>query len=113
MKFSESLKKNQQFREVYKKGKSLANKYLVIYVLENNQNRNYLGISVSKKVGNSVVRHRLARLIRESYRLHEDMFNSGLNIVVVVRNSASNISYHEMESALLHLLRLHKIVKEV
>ena len=113
MKFSESLKKNEQFREVYKKGKSLANKYLVIYVLENNQDRNYLGISVSKKVGNSIVRHRLARLIRESYRLHEDMFNSGLNIVVVVRNSASNISYHEMESALLHLLRLHKIIKEV
>ena len=113
MKFSESLKKNEQFREVYKKGRSLANKYLVIYVLENNQDRNYLGISVSKKVGNSIVRHRLARLIRESYRLHEDMFNSGLNIVVVVRNSASNISYHEMESALLHLLRLHKIIKEV
>lgn len=113
MKFSESLKKNKQFQEVYRKGKSLANKYLVIYVLENNQNKNYLGISVSKKVGNSVVRHRLARLIRESYRLHEDMFNSGLNIVVVVRNSAGHISYHEMESALLHLLRLHKIIKEV
>ena len=70
MNFSESLKKNGQFREVYKKGKSYANKYLVIYVLENNQDKNYLGISVSKKVGNSIVRHRLARLIRESYRLH-------------------------------------------
>ena len=112
MKFSESLKKNEQFREVYKKGKSLANKYLVVYVLENNQERNYLGISVSKKVGNSVVRHHLARLIRESYRLHEDMFNSGLNIVVIARNSVASISYHEMESALLHLFKLHHIIKE-
>lgn len=112
MKFSESLKKNEQFREVYKKGKSYANKYLVIYVLENNQNKNYLGISVSKKVGNSIVRHRLARLIRESYRLHEDMFNSGLNIVVIARNSASSISYHEMESALLHLLKLHGVINK-
>ena len=112
MKFSESLKKNEQFREVYKKGKSFANKYLVIYVLENNQNKNYLGISVSKKVGNSVVRHHLARLIRESYRLHEDMFNSGLDIVVVARKSAASISYHDMESALLHLFRLHKIIKK-
>ncbi|MBQ1172277.1 MAG: ribonuclease P protein component [Lachnospiraceae bacterium] len=110
MKFSESLKKNDQFREVYKKGKSLANKYLVIYVLENNLEINRLGISVSKKVGNSVVRHHLARLIRESYRLHEDMFNSGLDIVVVARKSAANISYHDMESALLHLFRLHKII---
>ena len=79
MKFSESLKKNDQFREVYKNGRSLANKYLVIYVLENNLEINRLGISVSKKVGNSVVRHHLARLVRESYRLHEDMFNSGLD----------------------------------
>ena len=100
MKFSESLKKNDQFREVYKNGRSLANKYLVIYVLENNLEINRLGISVSKKVGNSVVRHHLARLIRESYRLHEDMFNSGLDIVVVARKSAASISYHDMESAL-------------
>lgn len=112
MKFSESLKKNDQFREVYKKGRSLANKYLVIYVLENNLEINRLGISVSKKVGNSVVRHHLARLIRESYRLHEDMFNSGLDIVVVARKSAASISYHDMESALLHLFRLHKIIKK-
>lgn len=110
MKFSESLKKNDQFREVYKKGKSIANKYLVIYVLENNLEINRLGISVSKKVGNSVVRHHLARLIRESYRLHEDMFNSGLDIVVVARKSAADINYHDMESALLHLFRLHKII---
>lgn len=110
MKFSESLKKNDQFREVYKRGKSLANKYLVIYVLENNLEINRLGISVSKKVGNSVVRHHLARLIRESYRLHEDMFNSGLDIVVVARKSAADINYHDMESALLHLFRLHKTV---
>ena len=112
MKFSESLKKNDQFREVYKRGKSLANKYLVIYVLENNLKINRLGISVSKKVGNSVVRHHLARLIRESYRLHEDMFNSGLDIVVVARKSAADINYHDMESALLHLFRLHKIIKK-
>ena len=110
MKFSESLKKNDRFREVYKRGKSLANKYLVIYVLENNLEINRLGISVSKKVGNSVVRHHLARLIRESYRLHEDMFNSGLDIVVVARKSAADINYHDMESALLHLFRLHKII---
>ena len=112
MKFSESLKKNDQFREVYKNGRSLANKYLVIYVLENNLEINRLGISVSKKVGNSVVRHHLARLIRESYRLHEDMFNSGLDIVVVARKSAADINYHDMESALLHLFRLHKIIKK-
>ncbi|MBO5235930.1 MAG: ribonuclease P protein component [Spirochaetaceae bacterium] len=72
--FSESLKKNKDFQIVYKKGKSYANKYLVMYVLNNEEKKNRLGISVSKKVGNSVVRHRLTRLVRESYRLQESRF---------------------------------------
>ena len=110
MKYSESLKKNRDFQNVYKKGKSYANRYLVMYVLENETDRNRLGISVSKKVGNSVIRHHVTRLIRESYRLHEDMFNSGLDIVVIARATARNASYHEVESALMHLGRLHKIV---
>ena len=106
MNFSESLKKNDDFREVYKKGKSYANKYLVVYVLENNQDRNYLGISVSKKVGNSVVRHRVKRLIREAYRLNEKQFGSGWDMVVISRASAKGRTYDEIESALLHLGRL-------
>ena len=110
-KFSESLKSNIDFRCVYKNGKSYANKYLVMYVLENDNRKNRIGISVSKKVGNRVVRHRITRLIRESYRLHENIFNSGLDIVVIARNSASSVSYNEIESALLHLAKLHQILK--
>ena len=109
--FSESLKKNIDFQHVYRNGKSYANKYLVMYVLENNTVKNRLGISVSKKVGNSVVRHKITRLIRESYRLHENIFNSGLDIVVIARNSASSVSYHEIESALLHLAKLHQVIR--
>ena len=110
MKYSESLKKTRDFQNVYRRGKSYANKYLVMYVLSNQTEGNRLGISVSKKVGNSVIRHHLTRLIRESYRLHEDMFNSGLDIVVVARSTARDITYHEVESALLHLGGLHKII---
>ena len=110
MKFSESLKKNSDFQKVYRQGKSYANRYLVMYVLENHTEGNSLGISVSKKVGNSVIRHHLTRLIRESYRLHEDMFNNGLDIVVIARSTAHDISYHETESALLHLGGLHKVI---
>ena len=111
MKYSESLKKNNDFKNVYRNGKSYANRYLVMYVLENGTERNRLGISVSKKVGNSVIRHHLTRLVRESYRLHEDMFQSGLDMVVIARTTAKDISYHEVESALLHLGGLHKITK--
>ena len=112
MKFSDSLKKNKDFLSVYRNGKSYANKYLVMYVLENNTNQNRLGISASKKIGNSVVRHRFCRLVRESYRLHEDIFNSGLDIVVVARKGVDFVGYREIESALLHLAKLHKIVHE-
>ena len=105
MKYSDSLKKNQYFQKVYRKGTSQANRYLVMYVLRNEDEhmKNRLGISVSKKVGNSVVRHRITRSIRESYRLNETVFKRGLDIVVVARTNAKGRTYHEIESALLHL----------
>ena len=98
MQFSESLKKNEQFRFVYKNGRSYANKYFIMYVKENGLDKNRIGISVSKKVGNSVVRHRITRLVRESYRLHESVFNSGLDMVIIARPGAASIGYEEAES---------------
>ena len=106
-----SLKKNRDFQTVYNKGKSLANSYLVMYVTENGLGKNRLGISVSKKVGNSIVRHRLTRLVRESYRLSEEHFRCGIDIVVIARKSAKGKDYHDIESALIHLGKLHKIYK--
>ena len=108
MQFSESLKNNQQFRFVYKNGRSYANKYFIMYVKENGLDKNRIGISVSKKVGNSVVRHRITRLVRESYRLHESVFNSGLDMVIIARPAAASIGYEEAESALLHLAKLYQ-----
>ena len=109
---SESLKKNQDFQLLYKEGKSCANRYLVLYVRENGLGRNRFGVSVSKKVGNSVVRHRITRLIRESYRLHEDMFNSGLDMAVIARASAKGRSMDEICSALLHLGKLQGVIQK-
>lgn len=108
-----SIKKNEEFREIYNQGKSYANKYLVMYIYENGTQNNRIGISVSKKVGNSVVRHRLTRLIRESYRLNEYMFNSGLDIVIITRAGSKEKGYKEICSAFLHLAKLHKILKEM
>ena len=109
MKYSESLKKNKDFQQVYRHGTSKANRYLVMYVLDNQYMKNRLGISVSKKVGNSVVRHRLTRLIRESYRLNEAEFDDSLDIVVVARPQAKDRSYQEIESAFMHLAGKHGI----
>ena len=110
MKHSQSLKKNADFQNVYKCGKSFANRYLVMYVKENDLSTNRIGISVSKKVGNSVIRHRVKRLILESYRLHEDMFNSGLDMVIIARTTAKDKSYTDIKSAVMHLGKLHGIL---
>jgi len=112
MKHTESLKSNYDYKEIYRTGKSYANKYLIMYIKSNEFDNNRLGISVSKKVGNSVVRHRITRLIRESYRLSEDKLLIGLDIVIVARVGARGRDYTEIESAVLHLVKLHKVGKE-
>lgn len=105
-----SLKNSLEFGNVYKRGKSYGNKYLVMYIVDNNLGVNRLGISVSKKVGNSVVRHRTTRLIREAYRLHQDELLKGKDIVVVARVNSKGRNYFEVESAFLHLAKLHHII---
>ena len=111
MKHYISLKNSLEFGNVYKQGKSYANKYLVMYITDNDLEINRLGISVSKKVGNSVVRHRITRLIREAYRLHINDLIKGKDIVVVARVNSKGHNYWDIENAFLHLTKLHHIIK--
>ena len=110
--FSESIKKTKDFQKVYNKGKSYANKYLVMYILKNDSDRNRIGIAVGKKVGNSVVRHHLTRLIREIYRLNEHYFKKGLDIIFIVRVNAKSIDYHTLEKALIHVAGIHRVLEK-
>ena len=107
-----SLKNSREFSQVFNHKKSLANRLLVMYIYPNGLDHNRIGISVSKKVGNSVVRHRVKRLIRESYRMNRHNIKEGFDIVIIARNSAKGSSFSEMESAFLHLCRLHHIVSQ-
>ena len=109
---SEVLKNTNQFKIVYNNGKSYANRDLVMYLRKNDSDTNRLGISVSKKVGNSVVRHRVTRLIRESYRLNEEKLLQGYDIVVVARANAKDKNYFDICRAFLHLAKLHRIIEE-
>ena len=111
MLFSESMKKTQDFRNVYENGKSYADRFIVLYVWENGSSRNRVGISCSKKIGNSIVRHRFSRLVREAYRLQENVFNSGLDIVVVARACARDASFHDIENSLIRLAGKARIMK--
>jgi ribonuclease P protein component len=106
------LKKNFEFTFIYKRGKSFANDLLVMYILKNKKNRdkdlnfyNKLGISVSKKVGNSVVRSRCKRLITESFRLNYDYIIKGYDFVFIARNPIKSKGYFEVEKAMKNLIK--------
>ena len=107
-----SISKNFEFLNVYHHGKSYANRYLVMYVMKNDSDNDRFGITVSKKVGNSVVRHRVTRLIRESIRLNEEKFAKGYDIVIIARNTAKGKKYSDIASAFLHLGNMHGILRD-
>ena len=97
-----SLKKNSDFSLVYKNGKSITNR---LFVIEGSMNR--VGISVSKKIGNSIVRHRLKRQIRECFRTHWNQWKSGYDIIVIARKGSNEHNYQDISSSLLQLMKKH------
>ena len=106
------LKKNIEFRIVYRKGKSFANDLLVLYILKNRRNKdkegnqyNKIGISVSKKVGNSVVRSRSKRLVTEGYRIKLDNLKQGYDFVFVARTNIKDKSYEKVDKAIDNLFK--------
>ena len=111
MEFTESLKKNYEFRRLYNKGKSAATPYVVVYVKRTGRDTNRLGITVSNKIGKAVVRNKVRRRLREIYRLNEQKFLPGYDLVVVARSRAVTAPYGKLESAYLHLAKKLGVLK--
>lgn len=103
MHYSSALKLNHVFRRLYRKGHSCANRYLALYCRKNGRAENRVGLTVGAKLGCAVRRNRVRRRLREIYRLHEEQFLPGYDIVVVVRSRAMDAPYHELERAYLAL----------
>jgi len=100
----EMIKKDRQFRYIYSRGKSFANKKLVIYYIKNNDEKLKVGISISKKVGKAVVRNRLRRLIKENIRINQNL-KSGYSMIFLARVGADDLDFNTMKSSINHLLK--------
>ena len=103
--------KNQQFLRVYAEGRSKADACIVLYCLENGAAVNRLGITVSKKIGNSVVRSRVKRIIKEAYRLNQQRFQDGYDIVIIARRPSRDKKSTEIERSLLRLAGKQSVLR--
>ena len=104
MKFSTSLKFNHIFQRLYRTS-GQANGLLVLYARKNRLGINRVGITVSKKLGKAHIRNRIRRRVREVYRLNEDKFRSGWDIVVVVRSKAVDAPFDKLTEGYLSLAK--------
>ena len=111
MKQTIALKQNHLFRRLYSKGKSAVEPCLALYCRKNRLGYSRLSITVGVKLGKAVVRNRTRRRIREAYRLHEDQFVPGYDLVVVARVRAAHSRYREIERSLLRLARRLELLR--
>ena len=101
MRFSKSLKLNHVFRKLYHNGNSSVTKYLVIYCRPNHLQENRIGITVGKQLGKAVTRNRVRRRLREIYRINEEQFQCGYDIVIVARSRAVDAEFQALQTAYL------------
>lgn len=103
------IKKNEEFQDVFKKGKSVANRQFVVYMLEkSNQEELRVGLSVSKKIGNAVIRNQIKRYIRQSFLELKNDLRQDLDYVIIARKPTSEMNFHGTKKSLIHVLKIGK-----
>ncbi len=104
------LRKNEDFACVYKKGKSVGDKYVVIFFLKNGKRYNRIAFLASKKVGNAVVRNRARRLMKEVIRRESPIKNNGFDIIFIARKSIVSTNYEGVKKSIHSAISKSKIV---
>jgi ribonuclease P protein component len=112
LKKSFRVKREKDFKAIFKNGTSFANRKFVVYQLENQQNHFRVGLSVSKKLGNAVTRNQIKRRIRHILQSVKGSLVEHVDFVVIARKGVETLEYAEMEKNLLHVLKLSKIYQE-
>ncbi len=105
-----SLRMNYEFSRVYKKGRFVAGRHLVVHYLRRPGHVTRIGITASRQVKNSVRRNHVKRLLRESYRPIEDQVREGYDIILVGRHTQNKQDYHLMHGELIKLLNRARLM---
>ncbi|NLJ98310.1 MAG: ribonuclease P protein component [Tissierellia bacterium] len=106
------LRNNEDFKIVYRKGKNYWNRNLGIYIMKNDLDNSRIGFSITKKFGNSVVRNRTRRRIKEIYRQNFDNIKEGYDIIIIPKKNVVDITHKQLESAMLHIFKISHILKD-
>lgn len=113
MKVTERIKKNYLFKKVYTNGRYYAEKSLVLYILKNDDDINKVGYSVSKKIGNSVKRNRVKRLMKENFRKLSEDIKTGYFIVFTARVKSSEADYYDIEKEMINAIKRARLFKKM
>lgn len=105
------LRNNMEFKQVYEDGKNYWNRNLILYVKKNGLEYSRVGYSITKKIGNSVVRNKVRRRMKEIYRLNFNQIKGGYDFIFIPKRNIVDISYEEMESAMIHIMKLAKVLE--
>ena len=107
------IKKNFEFKKIYSQGKYYAEEHIVLYVMKNGTCHNKVGFSVSKKIGNSVKRNRVKRLMKENYRIISPRLKKGHNLIFTARVKSSGADYYQIQRNMTSAIKRARLFEEV
>jgi len=96
----EVLRNRDDFSRIYRKGRSIGERYVVLFFMKNGLEYNRTAFLASKKVGNSVQRNRARRLMRESWKKHRDVLPAGYDFIIIARNKINGRSCQQVQESL-------------
>lgn len=109
-----TLKKNYEFKNVLHRGKYFVRKHIIIYIENNNKNKNIIGIAINTKICKAVKRNYIKRIIRESFYIENKKIKQGFNIVFLwnKKASVSDINFHQIHKEINEIFKEAKIIEE-
>ena len=113
MKNTEIIKKNHEINKVIKYGNFYGGHYLNFFILPNQESKNYICVSITKKTGNSVIRNKIKRKLRENYRQIEDNILLGYSRVIIWKKNieAEKATFDNIKSDFEYIFRKACILK--